>query len=134
MWSRSTRWDFYWPGLAHLGEQAILSKELYADGTANDQDVFGYQERFAEYRYKPSRITGLFRSNATASLESWHLSEEFGSRPTLNQTFIEDNTQTTLDRAIAVPAEPQIILDAFFKLTCARPMPTYSVPGLIDHF
>ena len=132
MWSRRDRFDFYWPVLAHLGEQAVLSKEIFADGTAGDTDVFGYQERFAEYRYKPSMITGLFRSEASASLDVWHLSEEFGTRPTLNDTFINDDPP--VDRVIAVPTEPHIIFDSYFHLTCARPMPTYSVPGLIDHF
>lgn len=132
MWSRSTRWDFYWPALAHIGEQAVLSKEIYYGGVAADDDVFGYQERFAEYRYKPSIITGLFRSDAAGTLDFWHLSQDFSTRPTLNSTFIED--ATPLDRCIAVPSEPHIILDAYFKLHCTRPMPVYSVPGLIDHF
>ena len=132
MWSRQTRFDFYYPALAHLGEQAVLSKEIYADGTAGDEDVFGYQERFAEYRYKPSTITGAFRSNADASLDAWHLSQEFGSRPGLNQAFIND--QPPIDRVIAVPTEPHFIFDSYFKLYCTRPMPTYSVPGMIDHF
>jgi len=132
LWSRDTQYDFYWPSFSHLGEQAVLNKEIYAQGTSADDDVFGYQERYAEYRYKPSRITGLFRSAATASLDPWHLSEEFASLPTLSSTFIESNTP--VDRCIAVPAEPHIILDAFFDLTCVRPMPVYSPPGLIDHF
>jgi hypothetical protein len=132
MWSRQTRFDYYYPALAHLGEQAVLSKEIYADGTANDDDVFGYQERFAEYRYKPSQITGQFRSTYATSLDAWHLSQEFSSRPTLNETFIEDNPP--FDRVIAVPSEPHLIFDSYFDLKCARPMPTYSVPGLIDHF
>lgn len=132
MWSRSTRWDFYWPALAHIGEQAVLSKEIYVDGTANDDDVFGYQERFAEYRYKPSLITGEFRSQAAASLDVWHLAQDFASRPVLNGSFIEENPP--LARVIATPTEPQFLFDAYFKLKCARPMPVYSVPGLIDHF
>jgi len=132
MFSRQTRFDYYYPALAHLGEQAVLSKEIYVDGTANDQDVFGYQERFAEYRYKPSVITGQFRSTYSSSLDSWHLSQEFDSRPTLNQTFIEENPP--VDRVIAVPSEPHLIFDSYFNLKCARPMPMYSVPGLIDHF
>lgn len=132
MFSRSTRYDFYWPALAHLGEQAVLNKEIYADGSANDELTFGYQERYAEYRYKPSRITGLFRSNAAASLDAWHLSEEFTALPALNASFIVDNTP--LDRAIAVTTEPHFLFDSFFSLRCARPMPMYSVPGLIDHF
>ena len=132
--SRQTRFDFYWPTLAHLGEQAILNKEIYAQGSANpteDEEVFGYQERYAEYRYFPSHITGLFRSNATASLDTWHLSQEFGSLPALNASFIEDNPP--IDRVIAVPSEPHMILDCYFQMITARPMPIYSVPGLIDH-
>lgn len=132
MWSRQTRWDFYWPALAHIGEQSVLNKEIYADGTANDDLTFGYQERFAEYRYKPSTVTGLFRSNATASLDTWHLSQDFSALPALNSTFIEDNPP--VDRVIATPADPHVLLDAYFSLRCARPMPIYSVPGLIDHF
>ena len=132
MFSRQDRWDFYWPALAHLGEQAVLNKEIYAQGTAADDQVFGYQERFAEYRYKPSLITGQFRSNYAQSLDVWHLAQDFGSAPALNASFIEENPP--MDRVLAVPSEPDIILDAWFNLKCARPMPTYSVPGLIDHF
>jgi hypothetical protein len=132
MWSRQTRFDFYWPALAHLGEQAVLNKEIYAQGTAADEQVFGYQERYAEYRYKPSQITGLFRSNATQSLDAWHLSQDFSSLPVLDSAFIEENPP--IDRVIAVPSQPHLILDLYFNLNCARPMPTYSVPGLIDHF
>lgn len=132
-WSRQSRWDFYWPALAHIGEQAILNKEIYAQGDANDDLVFGYQERFAEYRYKPSQITGQFRSQATGgSLDSWHLAQDFESLPALNASFIEENPP--VDRVLAVPSEPHLIMDMFFDLKCARPMPTYSVPGLIDHF
>ena len=132
MFSRSTRYDFYWPALAHIGEQAVLNKEIYAQNDANDDLVFGYQERFAEYRYKPSNITGLFRSNATGTLHAWHLSQELGSLPTLGDTFIQDNPP--VDRVIAVPAEPHFLFDAHFQMRCARPMPLYGVPGLIDHF
>lgn len=132
MFSRQDRWDFYWPALAHLGEQAVLNKEIYAQGTADDDGVFGYQERFAEYRYKPSMITGQFRSNYAQSLDVWHLAQDFTALPALNSTFIEENPP--IDRVVAVPTEPDILLDAYFDLKCARPMPTYSVPGLIDHF
>lgn len=132
MWSRSDRLDFYWPALSQIGEQAVLSKEIYADGTANDDLVFGYQERFAEYRYKPSVVTGLFRSNAATPLDSWHLSQEFTSRPTLGSTFITDTPP--LDRVIAVPAEPHFIADFYHNLRCARPMPLYGVPGNVDRF
>jgi hypothetical protein len=132
MFSRQDRWDYYWPALAHLGEQAVLNKEIYAQGTADDDLVFGYQERFAEYRYKPSMITGQFRSNYAQSLDNWHVAQDFGSLPALNASFIEENPP--MDRVVATPTEPDIILDAYFDLKCARPMPTYSVPGLIDHF
>ena len=130
--SRQTRWDFYWPALAHIGEQAVLNKEIYAQGTAADDNVFGYQERFAEYRYKPSQITGKMRSTAATSLDNWHLAQEFSALPVLNSSFIEENPP--VDRVIAVPSEPHLLLDMFFDLKCARPMPVYSVPGLIDHF
>jgi hypothetical protein len=130
--SRQTRWDFYWPALAHLGEQAVLNKEIYAQGTADDNDVFGYQERYAEYRYKPSNVTGQMRSNFAQSLDTWHLAQDFGSLPALNSTFIEENPP--VDRVTAVQNYPNLILDMYFKLKCARPMPTYGVPGLIDHF
>jgi hypothetical protein len=130
--SRRDRWDFYWPALAHIGEQAVLNKEIYAQGTSVDDDVFGYQERFAEYRYKPSQITGQMRSNYAQSLDSWHLAQDFSSLPALNASFIEENPP--VDRVVAVTSEPDIILDAHFNMKCARPMPTYSVPGLIDHF
>ena len=132
MWTRQTRFDYYYPALAHIGEQAVLSKEIFADGSANDDDVFGYQERFAEYRYKPSQITGKFRSTYATSLDPWHLSQEFSSRPTLNETFI--TSDTPIERCIAVVDEPHIIFDSYFDLKCVRPMPMYSVPGLIDHF
>jgi hypothetical protein len=132
MWSRQGRYDFYWPALAHLGEQAVLNKEIYAQGTSADEDVFGYQERYAEYRYKPSQISGAFRSNAAASLDTWHLSQDFGALPVLNQSFIEENPP--IDRVIATPSEPHFIFDSYFNLKCARPMPVYAVPGLIDHF
>lgn len=134
MWSRSTRYDFYWPTLAHLGEQAVLQKEIYYEGvTANDDAVFGYQERYAEYRYKPSHITGVFNSDFNSSLDVWHLAQDFGATaPALNSAFIKENPP--IDRVIAVPAEPHFLCDIWFDLECSRPMPVYSVPGLIDHF
>ena len=135
MFSRSTRWDFYWPALSHIGEQSVLNKEIFAQGSVNptaDAETFGYQERFAEYRYKPSTITGQFRSNFPQTLDSWHLAQDFGALPVLNSSFIEENPP--VDRVIAVPDYPHIILDTFMSLNTARPMPTYSVPGLIDHF
>lgn len=131
-WSRRTRYDFYWPALSHLGEQAILNKEIYADGSAADDEPFGYQERYAEYRYKPSRITGKFASNDAASLDVWHLSQDFDTLPVLNSSFIIENPP--IDRIIAVPDEPHFLLDCYYELYCTRPMPVYSVPGLVDHF
>ena len=132
MFSRSTRYDFYWPALAHIGEQAVLNKEIYADASANDDLVFGYQERFAEYRYKPSVITGKFRSNDAGTLDAWHLSQNFGTLPVLGNTFIQDDPP--IDRVIAVNTEPHFLFDAYFQMRCARPMPIYGVPGFIDHF
>ncbi len=128
MFSRSTRYDFFWPSLANIGEQAVLNKEIYADGTSADDSIFGYQERWAEYRYKPSKITGKFRSNDAQSLDAWHLSQEFASLPTLGSDFIEENPP--LDRVVAVPSEPHFIFDSYMRMKSARPMPTYSVPGL----
>lgn len=133
-WSRTTRYDFYWPVLAHIGEQSVLNKEIFATGGANDPLVFGYQERYAEYRYKPSKVTGLFRPTAAGTLELWHLSEKFAALPTLGQTFIEDQTETVLDTRVSVPTEPDFYFDAYFDLKCARPMPVYGVPGFVDHF
>ena len=135
MWSRSTRYDFYFPAFAMLGEQAVLNREIYAKGDANDSLVFGYQERWAEYRYKPSQITGLFRSTAVGTIDPWHLAQNFTSLPTLNATFIESNPPVS--RVVAVGAAAngkQFIFDSFFDCVTARPMPLYSVPGLIDHF
>ena len=135
MWSRQTRFDFYWPALAHIGEQAVLNKEIYCVGSANptqDAAVFGYQERYAEYRYKPSLITGKFRSNSTTPLDSWHLAQNFSSLPGLNSTFIVEDPP--ISRVIAVQNEPHFLLDGIITNIAARPMPMYGVPGLIDHF
>ncbi len=131
MWSRSTRFDFYWPALSHIGEQVVNQGEIFADAT-NDDIVFGYQERYAEYRYKPSVITGQFRSNFAQSLDTWHLAQDFESAPLLNEEFIQDDPP--IDRVIAVVDEPHFLFDSYFDLKCARPMPLYGVPGLIDHF
>jgi len=130
--SKSTRYDMYWPSLAHLGEQEILKKEIFCDGTAADDTVFGYQERYAEYRYKPSQISGLFQSDATGSLDPWHLSQDLDNTVALGQTFIEENPP--IDRCIQVDTEPHFIVDTYINLKCARPMPTFGVPGMIDHF
>lgn len=132
MWSRQGRFDFYWPVLAHLGEQAVLNKEIYAQGTADDDNVFGYQERYAEYRYYPGQITGKFRSTDPQPLDSWHLAQKFSSLPTLSPQFIQDDPP--VERVIAVQDEPQFLFDSYIRLKCARPMPVYSVPGLVDHF
>nr|AVQ10241.1 major capsid protein VP1 [Gokushovirinae environmental samples] len=134
-WSRSTKYDYYWPALSMIGEQAVLNKEIYCQGTAGgaaDSAVFGYNERYAEYRYKPSVITGKMRSNAAQPLDTWHLAQNFASLPALNSTFIQDNPP--IARVVAVPTEPNFIGDFWFQLRCARPMPVYGVPGLIDHF
>ena len=132
MFSRRTRYDFYWPALAQIGEQPILNKEIYAQNDANDDLVFGYTPRYDEYRHKPSLITGSMRSDATLSLDAWHLSEEFGTLPGLNDTFIQSNTP--IDRCVAVPTQPDFLLDTYFNLKCTRPMPLFGVPGLMDRF
>lgn len=133
MWLRSTVYDFYWPTFAHLGEQAIELREIYAQGTEADTSVFGYQERYAEYRYKPSQITGKFRSSVkNGSLDVWHLSQFFKNAPTLNEEFIMENPP--IERIIAVPSEPEFLLDIGFRYTTVRPMPMFGTPGLVDHF
>lgn len=133
MWLRSTVYDFYWPTFAHLGEQAIELREIYAQGTEADTTVFGYQERYAEYRYKPSQITGKFRSSVTGgSLDVWHLSQFFKNAPTLNEEFITENPP--IKRIVAVQDEPEFLLDIGFRYTTVRPMPMFGTPGLVDHF
>nr|DAX65244.1 MAG TPA: major capsid protein [Microviridae sp.] len=132
MWSRRQLFDFYWPTLAHLGEQVVYNREIYTQGTAEDNGVFGYQERYAEYRYKPSMITGKLRSNDPQTLDVWHLAQKFDSLPKLNRDFIEENPP--ISRVIAVQKEPQFFADFWFDLKTSRPMPVYSVPGLVDHF
>ena len=135
-WSRRTRYDFYFPAFAALGEQAVLRKEIYSTGVpANDDAVFGYQERWAEYRYGCSQITGLFRSTTTGTIDAWHLAQRFTAAPVLGETFIKETPP--VDRITAVgPAAygQQLILDCFFQCNAVRPLPMYSVPGLIDHF
>ncbi len=132
MFSRSTRFDFFWPALAHLGEQSVLNKEIFYNNDANDDLVFGFQERYAEYRYKPSSTSGHMRSTSDVSIDQWHLGIEFSALPVLNATFIEDNPP--FSRVIAVPSQPEFFGDFFFDFKCARPMPTFGVPGMIDHF
>lgn len=132
MWFRKARFDYYWPVFAHLGEQAVLNKEIMVQGTDEDDEVFGYQERYAEYRYFPSMITGQLRSTSSTPLDVWHLAEKFENLPKLNSQFIRD--ATPIERVVAVTDEPPIILDAWFDMKCVRPMPVYSTPGLVDHF
>jgi hypothetical protein len=136
MWSRSTRYDFYFPAFATLGEQAVLNKEIYVTGNSTqDNQVFGYQERWAEYRYNPSRISSLFRSTAAGTIDAWHLAQKFTALPTLSSSFIVDNPP--VERVVAVGSAAngqQFIFDSFFDCRKTRPMPMYSVPGLIDHF
>lgn len=131
MFSRRTKDDFYWPLYNGLGEQAVLNKEIYAQGNYQDDEVFGYQERFAEYRYKNSLICGAFRSDHPQSLDVWHLSQKFTELPKLNQAFVEENPP--IDRIIAVQDEPQFLVDIDWKLHCVRPMPVYSIPGMNVH-
>lgn len=132
MFTRQSRYDYYWPSLAMIGEQPVLNQEIYADGSANDTLTFGYQERYAEYRYKPSSTTGKMRSTAPTPLDAWHCGLEFASLPALNSTFIED--APPIDRVVQVSSEPEFLGDFFFQFKHARPMPAYGVPGLIDHF
>jgi len=133
-WSKSTRYDFYWPVLANIGEQAVLNKEIYADASGNDDLVFGYQERYGEMRYIPSRQTSLMRPGVSGTLAAWNLTEDFSALPTLGDTFIQSNAGEGLDRAIAVNTEPHFIGDFAFNIKAARPMPLYGIPGNLDHF
>lgn len=133
-WTRDTRYDFFYPVFSGLSEMPVLNREIYYQNTSADEDVFGYQESYADYRYKPSRISSVMSSQHATSLDPWHLAEEFTSLPTLGNTFIQSNTGAPMDRAIAVPSEPHFIADFYFDLKCARPMPMYGVPGLLDHF
>ncbi|QRV61610.1 VP1 [Gokushovirinae sp.] len=134
-WLRQTREEFYWPTFAHLGEQAVLNKEIYAQGTEADNQVFGYQERYAECRYHPSIITGKMRSTYAQSVDVWHFAQKFDALPALNGEFIQDQASyQAIKRISAVQTEPQFYLDAYLDLKCARPMPVYGVPGMLDHF
>jgi hypothetical protein len=140
MFSRRGRYDFYWPVLSHLGEQAILNKEIYAQGPSVvdsdeqviDDQVFGYQERWAEYRYGVSKITGKLRSGVSGSLDVWHLADKYTALPRLNSAFIQ--SKPPIKRVLAVQDEPEFIFDSVITCDKIRPMPIYSVPGLIDHF
>lgn len=134
-WSRQTRFDFYWPVFAHLGEQAILNKEIYADGSSADDEVFGYQEAWADYRYKPNRVAGEMRSSATASLDVWHLADDYNSLPSLSAGWIiEDKTNVDRVLSVASSVSNQLFADFYVQNETTRPMPVYSIPGLIDHF
>lgn len=132
MWLRSDVLDFYWPSFAHLGEQTIQNIEIYCQGNDDDKKVFGYQERYAEYRYKPSLITGQFRSTYKQPLDIWHLSQKFASLPTLSDEFIQDHPP--ISRVVAVPSYPHFLLDVKFNLKCIRPMPMFGIPGMMGHF
>lgn len=135
MWSRSTRYDFYFPAFAMLGEQPVYNREIYCDGSVNDSNVFGYQERWAEYRYKPSQISSIFKSTSSGTIDFWHLAQKFTSLPTLNATFIQESPPVSRVIAAGTVANgQQFICDMFFDCKTVRPMPLYSVPGLIDHF
>lgn len=132
MFMRRDIYDFYFPTFAHLGEQTITNGEIYMQGTDADNDVFGYQERYAEYRYKPDLVTGEMRSQAPQSLDVWHLAQDFEALPVLNDEFIQENPP--VERVLAVQNRPQFLFNAHAVLKCVRPMPVYSVPGLVDHF
>lgn len=143
MWSRKSRFDFYWPTLAHLGEQAVLNKEIYAQGpdlinastgVPYDEEAFGYIPRWDEYRQGKNYVTGKMRSNATGTVDLWHLANKYNSLPALNDSFIREQLGKNLLRSLAVNTEPQFIVDAYFKVSATRPMPMFSVPGLVDHF
>lgn len=132
MWSRKTNLDFYYPVFANLGEQAILKKEIYLSGTETDEQAFGYQEAWAEYRMKPNRISGKFRSNATGTLDSWHYGDNYTKVPNLSQEWMKEG-DSEIQRTLAVDNEPQFIMDTIIDNTSVRPMPMYSIPGLVDH-
>lgn len=133
-WSRKKMLDYYFPTLANLGEQAILNKEIYAQGNTTDEEAFGYQEAWAEYRYKPSRVSGAMRSNYQTTLDAWHYADKYTSQPILSSDWI-DETSANIDRTLAVQSatEDQFIADFYFACEATRPMPLYSIPGLIDH-
>lgn len=137
MWSRKKRFDFYLPAFAHIGEQPVYNKEIYwQNGQTENEEVFGYQEAWADYRYKPSTVSGYFRSNAPGgSLDSWHYADDYAELPRLSEDWIKEPTEN-IDRTIAASSEyvHQFIADFYLKMKCTRPMPVYSIPGLIDHF
>lgn len=128
MWSRSTKHDFFWPGLQNISEMGVKNKEIYADGSANDDLIFGYQEQYADYKYRPSLITGKLRSSATTSLDAWHLAEDHATLPVLGDTFIKSSTP--MGRVTAIPTEPDFLFDCWMNITNVRPMQVYATPGL----
>lgn len=134
MWSRKSRFDYYWPVFANIGEQAIKNKEIYADGSAKDDEVFGYQEAWADYRYKPNRVTGEMRSQYAQSLDVWHLADDYDKLPSLSDEWIRED-KSNIDRVLAVQSSVsnQFFADIYIQNRATRPMPLYSVPGLIDH-
>ena len=134
MWSRKTRFDYYWPALANIGEQAVLNKEIFAQGTDEDEEVFGYQEAWADYRYKPNRVAGEMRSAYAQSLDVWHLGDDYESLPTLSPDWIQEDA-ATVNRVLAVSdsVSNQLLFDIYVQNRTTRPMPLYSIPGLIDH-
>lgn len=132
MWSRKTRFDYYWPVLANIGEQAVLNKEIYFQGNAKDDEAFGYQEAWADYRYKPSRVSGKFRSNAEGTLDSWHYAQNYEALPTLTSDWMHAGN-AELKRTLSVQNEPNFIGDFYFMCKTTRAMPVFSIPGLIDH-
>lgn len=132
MYSRKSMFDYYWPELANLGEQAIKNKEIYLAGTSADEEAFGYQERYAEYRYMPDIVTGEMRSNYAQSLDIWHWADDYAAKPTLSSDWIDEN-KDNIDRTLAVQSHDQFMGDFWFNCIMTRPMPLFSVPGLIDH-
>ena len=134
MWTRKKWTDFYNPFFANLGEQAILNENIYAQGTDTDKEAFGYQEAWAEYRYKENRVSGYMRSNANGSLDVWHFADNYESLPYLSEDWIQEPKEN-VDRTIAVTSAitHQFIADFYFKQYFTRAMPIYSIPGLIDH-
>lgn len=132
--SYQTRDEFYAPPLAHLGEQPVYNREIYADGSANDSEVFGYQERWAERRTNQSVIAGQFRSSHATSLDAWHLAQDYATLPTLSSAFVESDLHDILARVTAVPSQPDVMMDAYFKIKYTTQMPVNSVPGMLDHF
>lgn len=134
LWSRKDKFDFYWPVFANIGEQAIKNKEIFAQGTDKDNEVFGYQEAWAEYRYKPNMVTGEMRSAYAQSLDVWHLADDYSTLPSLSDSWIRED-KANIDRVLAVTSavSNQFFADIYVKNYCTRPMPMYSVPGLIDH-